>query len=125
MVDLNFLKRINDTYGHEQGNIAIQKLCHMLKEIFQNSPIFRIGGDEFVIILEGKDFLIADELIDEFNNELEKIAADETLDPWEKISASVGIAVYDKLSDSSAANVFKRADKAMYIRKRAMKATRD
>jgi len=125
MVDLNFLKRINDTYGHEQGNIAIQRLCHMLKEIFQNSPIYRIGGDEFVIILEGKDFLIADELVEEFNNELEKISADETLEPWEKISASVGIAVYDRLSDSSSANVFKRADKAMYIRKRAMKAARD
>jgi len=125
MIDLNFLKRINDTYGHEQGNTAIQRLCHMLKGIFKNSPIFRIGGDEFVVILEGEDFLIADKLVDEFNAELERFAADPTLEPWEKISASLGMAIYDKLSDSSAANVFKRADKAMYIRKRAMKAVRD
>ena len=124
MIDLNFLKRINDTYGHEQGNIAIKKLCHILEGIFQNSQIFRIGGDEFVIILEGEDFLNADKLVDEFNAELEKISADDTLDPWEKISASIGVAIYDRLSDSSAANVFKRADKAMYIRKRMMKAVR-
>ena len=45
IVDLNFLKKINDTYGHEKGNLAIKKLCFIICHIFQHSPVFRIGGD--------------------------------------------------------------------------------
>ena len=124
MIDLNFLKRINDTYGHESGNIAIQRLCRMLQDIFKNSQVFRIGGDEFVIILENEDYFNVDNLVNEFNDKLKKNASDKTLEAWEKISASIGVAVYDEIIDSSASNVFKRADKAMYIRKKEMKAVR-
>ena len=124
MVDLNFLKRINDTYGHEQGNVAIRKLCRLVCRIFENSPAFRIGGDEFAVIIEGNDYDNIEPLIKEFNRELKKINAEPTLEPWERISASIGYALYDAVMDNSAANVFKRADKAMYRRKQEMKAVR-
>ena len=125
MVDLNFLKRLNDTFGHEQGNIAIQKLCYIICHTFEHSPVFRIGGDEFVVILENNDFANRDVLTAAFNQKLEALAADESLEPWERVSASIGIAVYDSSIDSSVANVFKRADKAMYQRKKEMKAVRE
>lgn len=124
MIDLNFLKRINDTYGHESGNTAIQNLCEMVKDFFPNSPIFRIGGDEFVVVAEGEDYAAVTDIVKKFNSKLDKIAANKKLEPWEKTSAALGLAIYDKSIDSSAANVFKRADKAMYARKKEMKAVR-
>ena len=124
MIDLNYLKRINDTFGHEQGNVAIKKLCHIICTIFCHSPVFRIGGDEFVVVLENEDYKNVDALVSKFNGTLEKMARDTTLEPWEKLSAAIGVARYDPVTDTSVENVFKRADKAMYFRKKEMKAVR-
>lgn len=124
MIDLNYLKRINDTFGHEQGNVAIKKLCHIVCVIFSHSPVFRIGGDEFVVVLENEDYKHVDELVDKFNKTLEEMAKDTALEPWEQLSAAIGVARYDPVTDTSVANVFKRADRAMYLRKKAMKAER-
>ena len=124
MIDLNFLKRINDTYGHEKGNIAIRKLSDLVCTVFAHSPVFRIGGDEFAVILEKSDFRNIDALVDKFNKAIEEIEKDTSLEPWEKISASIGYAKYDPMRDNNVANVFKRADKAMYQRKKEMKAIR-
>ena len=124
MIDLNFLKRINDTYGHEQGNYAIKKLCYIVCHVFEHSPVFRIGGDEFVAILRGHDFDNREDLVEEFKVQLEMLKADDTLEPWEKVSAAIGVAIYDKIRDSSVDNVFKRADQLMYENKKEMKAVR-
>ncbi len=122
MIDLNFLKRINDTYGHEQGNIAIKKLCNVVCTVFEHSPVFRIGGDEFVVILENRDLRNSDDLLREFNEALDKLANDESLEPWERISAAVGAAYFNPAEDDNVSCVFKRADKEMYRRKKEMKA---
>ena len=124
MIDLNFLKRINDTYGHEQGNYAIKKLCYIVCHVFEHSPVFRTGGDEFVVILKNEDFKNRDKLTEEFYSQLELLGGDESLEPWEKISAAIGVAVYDKEYDSSVDNVLKRADEIMYACKKDMKAVR-
>ncbi|MBQ3790726.1 MAG: GGDEF domain-containing protein [Lachnospiraceae bacterium] len=124
MIDLNFLKRINDTYGHEQGNMAIRKLCRLTCTVFEHSPVFRIGGDEFAVILENRDYRNVDLLIQDFNDSLEEMAADVNLEIWERISASIGYAMYDETIDKSVDDVFRRADHAMYERKAEMKAIR-
>ena len=124
MVDLNFLKRTNDTYGHEKGNISIRRLCMLVCEIFEHSPVFRIGGDEFIVILKNRDYRNVDSLITDFNNHLTKVQKDDSLQPWEQISAAIGYAKFDKKIDSTVGDVFKRADKAMYDRKIEMKAER-
>ncbi len=124
MVDMNYLKRINDIYGHEKGNIAIKKLCHIVCNVFVHSPVFRIGGDEFIVVLKNHDLEHAAALISEFNSQLIAIQDDASLEPWEKVSAAIGYAVFDNTTDTSIDNVFKRADKAMYARKKEMKAVR-
>ena len=125
MIDLNFLKMINDTYGHEKGNYAIKKLCMTVCNIFSHSPVFRIGGDEFVVILKGTDFENRDELLNQFHGMMEAMQEDAALSPWEKISAAIGVAIYDPNIDNSIDNVFKRADSLMYENKKAMKAARE
>lgn len=123
MIDLNNLKRLNDTYGHEKGDIAIQTLCSFICITFHHSPVFRIGGDEFAVILENRDYENAQVLIEQFKQTLLDQADDPDLPPWEAISAAIGYAALDPKQDSSMATVFKRADTAMYDNKRIIKAS--
>lgn len=125
MIDLNFLKRINDTFGHEQGNVAIKRLCSLVCQVFKHSPVFRIGGDEFVVILEHADLKDIDMLCMNFNIQIDALSKNDDLQPWEQVSAALGYAIYNKNSDVSVQNVFRRADKAMYSRKKEMKAIRE
>lgn len=125
VVDLNFLKKINDTYGHDKGNIAITKLCRLICEIFEHSAVFRIGGDEFVIILRGEDYDSYRQLEERFDAELVRMAGDSSLKPWEKVSAAIGAAFYDPAVDDGTDSLFKRADHVMYDKKKEMKAARE
>lgn len=61
--DVNGLKKINDTYGHKAGDEYIQAACRMVCDIFQHSPVYRVGGDEFTVILTGRDYAIRKELM--------------------------------------------------------------
>lgn len=124
VIDLNFLKRINDTFGHDKGNIAIKKLCALVCTIFDHSPVFRIGGDEFVVIIKGQDFAVVDQLIAKFDKTIAQISEDQTLDYWERISAALGFSRFNPQTDNCFESMFRRADQEMYKRKKAMKAIR-
>ena len=124
MVDLNHLKKINDTYGHERGNDYITKSCNLICYIFVHSPVFRIGGDEFVIILKGDDYENRKKLIDKANEEFLQKSNNENLKPWERLSAALGLAEFEEGTDSKIEDVFNRADKIMYSNKISMKAQR-
>lgn len=121
MVDLNSLKVLNDTYGHECGNKAIIKLSHIICEVFAHSPVFRIGGDEFTVILRGGDYDRIEQLSAEFEARMESIHNDTSLESWERISAALGYALFDQQTDIYTDDVFKRADTLMYERKKQMK----
>ncbi len=53
--DVNFLKKVNDTLGHEAGDNLLKRMANILKEVFEDEEIFRISGDEFVVILQNID----------------------------------------------------------------------
>nr|MCR4923529.1 GGDEF domain-containing protein [Lachnospiraceae bacterium] len=89
MVDMNYLKRINDLYGHDKGNLAIKKLCSHVCNTFKHSPVFRVGGDEFVIILKGEDLKNYDSLKASFYNTINEWRRDQRLSEWEKVSAAM------------------------------------
>ena len=124
MVDLNFLKIINDSFGHDCGNEAIKLLSSTICDIFVHSPVFRIGGDEFAIVLRNSDYENIESLMKKFNERLDVLGKDEEREPWERISAAFGYAIFDSNIDLCADDVFRRADKSMYERKKAMKAER-
>lgn len=123
MVDLNYLKFINDDFGHDKGDEALVRLAKALSNAFAHSPIFRIGGDEFVVILKNEDYDQAPRLIRAFNNSL-GVSIDDEESLEDALSAALGYAKYDPDIDTCVEDVFKRADQAMYARKRAMKANR-
>ena len=120
MVDMNNLKQINDEYGHKSGDQYIQGCCHMICDAFKHSPVYRIGGDEFVAILLGKDYADRKEITEKLKVDYEKALKAEGVSPWLAYSAAVGMAEYEK-GDNTAEAVFRRADKAMYENKTKFK----
>ena len=124
MMDLNFLKKINDTYGHEYGDMLIQNFCGVACDVFAHSPIYRTGGDEFVVILQKRDLENVDQLLSDFEGNLSRLSSKENAKPWEAPSVAVGKAYFDRNTDSCVEDVFRRADDAMYKRKKEMKAER-
>ncbi len=119
MFDINGLKQINDAYGHDFGDMLIVSACRIICKTFTHSPVYRIGGDEFVVILEGSDYENYALLLEKLESEIKShndLARDDT-----KVSIARGIAVYNSETDLVLANVFKRADEAMYHNKAAMK----
>ena len=125
MVDLNCLKRINDNYGHENGNEYIKKSCGVVCNVFEHSPVFRVGGDEFIVILSGRDYEERKSLVQKITDLFKDSAGNESLEPWLRLSAAIGLAEYEPERDKCVDDVFRRADKIMYENKEAMKAVRE
>ena len=121
MIDLNDLKVINDKYGHANGDVALMKLSTLICKVFAHSPVFRIGGDEFVVLLRQGDYKSIRKLSTSFNAEIESLRHNEKLPPAERTSAAFGYSPYNAKKDRKVEDVFRRADSAMYEKKRAMK----
>lgn len=92
--------------------------------VFGREALYRIGGDEFVVVLEGEAQKGADTLIHTFREAVAQCQNAPGLDPWQRVSAAIGIAACDRAMDASTEDVLKRADAAMYQDKAAMKAER-
>ena len=118
LIDLNFLKRINDIYGPAQGNQTIKKLCDIVCTVFKHSPVFRVGANTFSVLLENDDYLNVDALVNKFNTVLSSMAKDPSLEPWERISAAVGVAFFDAGTDTSVETVLDRAEGSMLEKKK-------
>ena len=115
--DINDLKHINDTKGHEAGDEYIRSSCRMICGIFAHSPVFRIGGDEFAAVLVGNDY---DKRIS-----LVKMLGRRSRENFRKNNGPVvaaGIGVYDRTNDKKVSDVFKRADENMYEDKLSIKS---
>ncbi len=123
VLDINYLKETNDRYGHDVGNKLIVKAAGIISVTFKRSPVFRFGGDEFLVILQNRDFEDLKELLRKFDEEChnESITTDKGNIP---ISIAKGLAIYDSKKDASFIDVFNRADDAMYENKRAIKGVK-
>ena len=117
--DANFLKKVNDKYGHEAGNELLRHAANVICKVFLNSPVYRIGGDEFAAILEGVDYENREELLKIFDdkvNEEQFQVEGTTL----TVSVARGLGVFEQSLKFS--EVAKKADSAMYKHKSAIKA---
>ena len=121
--DCDNLKLINDRYGHEKGDIYLKTASSLICRIFQHSPVFRIGGDEFSVILQNDDLRNKDNLVRQFTDSMEEINR-RTENEWEQVRVSMGIAEYDPQNDQNVNDVVRRADAFMYENKRVRKAER-
>lgn len=115
--DCDDLKKINDQYGRDKGDLYLAASGRLICEIFKHSPVFRVGGDEFVVILQGGDYQRLEELLMLIHERQSEINAS-AKNPWEKIGISFGIAVYCPQFDYSVKDLIRRADQLMYNDKR-------
>ncbi|MBQ4378732.1 MAG: diguanylate cyclase [Treponema sp.] len=118
--DVNDLKKMNDNYGHKTGDLLIKSACNLIIKNFSSSETFRIGGDEFVTIITGKDYENRSEILTKLRSEMD-YPVPEKNEAFEKISIAAGLAVYDYIIDTSFQSVFERADEEMYRTKIEMK----
>ena len=114
--DCDDLKSVNDVYGHDKGDIYLKTASRLICKVFQHSPVFRIGGDEFAVILRNEDYRNRADLMDEFERKRMEICHD-TENLWEQVHVSMGIAVFNPQQDHSVIDTLRRADKSMYINK--------
>ena len=118
--DCDDLKHINDTFGHEKGDVYLKNSCHLICRVFAKSPVFRLGGDEFAAILQGEDYLNREKLKKHFIEKSSEICAF-AKEPWERISVAIGIAEYTYAGDNDVHSVARRADHLMYENKHERK----
>lgn len=114
LCDVNGLKHVNDTLGHKAGDEYIRVASKLVCETFKHSPVFRIGGDEFVAILRGGDY----ERRASLEQSLDSVAIKNYREG--RVSIACGISVFEE-GDSCSADVFKRADRLMYEKKNLIK----
>ncbi len=113
--DINGLKHVNDTQGHAAGDRLIKEACDLICEHFDHGAVFRIGGDEFVVILHDKGYDTMEETLTAINSEIE-----ENINK-DGVVISIGHSVL-KEEDEQIHDVFERADNLMYQRKQELKA---
>ncbi len=114
--DINDLKIINDTKGHKAGDEYIRSVSRMICNVFTHSPVFRVGGDEFAVILKGADYNDRDELMTNIRNRVL-----ENINIGEGCIVATGMSEYRRSEDRIISAVFNRADELMYENKKDLK----
>ena len=114
--DCNNLKKTNDTLGHVAGDEFIKKSAKLLCDTFVHSPVFRVGGDEFVVFLRGDDYSNREALMKSFHSQVLK-----NLISKEGPVVASGMSEFIPKKDCMVSEVFDRADKEMYKNKQSLK----
>lgn len=119
--DINYLKQVNDALGHEAGDEYIRKCCKLICNTFKHSPVFRIGGDEFIAIAVHDDYTQRYELLSGMRDRMAELDANPDISPIDRLSVASGMAdCFEHMGDDYSA-IFRRADVRMYENKRQMK----
>ena len=116
-IDMDGLKRLNDTHGHEIGSRVIQEVGDILRETFRSSDLIaRIGGDEFVVFETSNDQIDEGTDVQRLQDNVTRHNAQQVRDY--EISLSIGVASMDSDSSMTLEELLKNGDKTMYQQKR-------
>lgn len=120
VMDINDLKVINDQYGHEEGDCMLVDAVKLMRTSFGRDAVYRIGGDEFAVIIEQPGEQICREMEQRMEHAMK--AFNENCERYNGgVHIAWGRATYDAAEDTCYSDVFCRADKEMYERKVRMK----
>lgn len=123
VADVNDLKVINDSYGHNAGDQLLIAAARLLCDTFQHSPVHRIGGDEFSVILQGSDYENRDDLFRKLIREIPHTTFSAGNHEY-AVSIALGLADYDPSRHYRSADVFDAADLMMYDDKEHFKSSK-
>ncbi|AEJ18330.1 diguanylate cyclase DgcA [Gracilinema caldarium] len=117
MLDIDFFKRFNDTYGHACGDMVLVSVAKTISEHVRNTDIAaRYGGEEFVVLIAEDGPEIAVKIAERIRKAIEEKETEYDGQKL-KVTVSCGVASYNKLIDSQPKSVVDRADRALYISK--------
>ncbi len=116
--DLNDLKKCNDTFGHDFGDEYIKSAGNILTQVFDAQNVYRIGGDEFAIIVDDVDEIDVNSKIEHISVLVERY---DSSSAKVKMAMALGFAVYDNKIDRNFTDTQKRADFEMYKNKKIIK----
>lgn len=122
-LDMNFLKKVNDSYGHEKGDALLKRFAEMLQEVYgMHGTVGRMGGDEFIVILPEVNREEAENLISHMKATMLQMNVNTT---QLKLSTAYGLAMNDEVGkDQDAHAAYRLADERMYENKRQSKLGR-
>lgn len=115
LLDVNRLKITNDLFGHMAGDEMLRLVAGHLRTDFEAKNVFRTGGDEFVVLLQGNNPKRDAERIVTSTYEMQKLHLADYEDIH--ISCSIGVAIFDPKTDKTLSDTLARADKMMYKHK--------
>jgi diguanylate cyclase (GGDEF)-like protein len=117
MIDIDFFKQYNDTYGHDAGDIALKKVAYVLDSCLDKDYeySFRLGGEEFGIIIFNTNLKYVQYTLNNIRHELHKLQIPHTASKTGVLTLSMGVLIVDettyKLSTKELYNI---ADKKLY-----------
>ena len=114
--DCNNLKAINDRFGHDKGDIYLKTASEAIGRAFSECPVYRVGGDEFFVLLRHDNYRNRELLIERFNKTKSRINASAE-NQWETVDIAMGFAEFDHENDHTVDDVARRADRRMYENK--------
>ena len=120
ILDVDYFKEYNDTYGHQQGDLALEKIASVLKKHTNRSSdfAFRLGGEEFGIITILDNIKVV-EFAQNLKNEIEKLEIEHKSSKIAKyLTISIGITSKKGTEISSSTILYKKADDALYDSKK-------
>ncbi len=114
MADIDHFKKINDTYGHQQGDVILKGIARIFRENIRSVDIpARYGGEEFSVILPGSDLDDACSISERLRKAIENTEFQGEHNPI-RITISIGIAEYKMESDTDISLLISRTDRALY-----------
>lgn len=115
MIDIDHFKKINDTHGHDIGDLVLKAFSREVNHLIRSDDCFaRFGGEEFVLILSHIDISISKEVVNRIMNKIREIRIPEV--PELKITVSMGLVEYEK--NTSLEELLKKSDNLLYIAKK-------
>ncbi len=117
MIDVDFFKKINDTYGHLTGDLVLKRVAQVLKsKLYAHDIMVRYGGEEFLILLKDTNIKVAEEVGQKLRAAVEEMTWDFTVEPV-KITISIGIASNRTVVSEDSEELVRMADRSLYVAK--------
>ena len=117
--DVNGLKFVNDHFGHEAGDMLLKDACQSICDTFPHYPVYRIGGDEFAVVLRNASAVKIDAYCEAFEENLNKRNRDAVREY--QVSVAWGYAAFCTEQVKEWSDLFKLADERMYQKKAEIK----
>lgn len=119
MLDIDFFKKVNDTYGHQYGDEVLKQLSKELKLNFHRASdfVFRIGGEEFIIISAFKDETKFRDYLEAFREQIQALNIENEQAPLKVVTISIGCIYARAEQKLGSEEIFKRVDDLLYLAK--------